>query len=244
MAFSKITDEQVAELRSRIGKPITRVTEPFYREVNVDAARNYAHAIGDNNPLWLDREYAARTRWGGLLAPPTVLYSTENTVSGAVEGLAGVHAMFAGTDWRWFEPIRVGTVMRTVSTLKDMVEHKTRFAGRSFQQIYHVQFFDQHDTKLAEAALAGKPLKQTVWGGIREGMNDLVNVNPVIPETARKIVAAKKAEIAGGMQVFTGPIMGQDGSIKVAAGKSLTDKEIDSINWYVEGVEGQLPGQK
>ena len=121
MAFSKITDEQIAELRSRIGKPVTRVTEPFYREVNVDAARNYAHAIGDNNPLWLDREYGARTRWGGQLAPPTVLYSTENTVSGAVEGLAGVHAMFAGTDWRWFEPIRVGTVMRTVSTLKDMV---------------------------------------------------------------------------------------------------------------------------
>jgi hypothetical protein len=29
----------------------------------------------------------------------------------------------------------------------------------------------------------------------------------------------------------------------VAAGKTLTDKEIDSINWYVEGVEGKLPGK-
>lgn len=151
MAFAKITDEAVAELRSRIGKPLTRVTAPFYREINDDAARNFAGAIGDDNPLWLDAAYGARTRWGAQLAPPTILYSTENSVSGAVEGLAGVHAMFAGTDWRWFEPIRTGTKMRTVAALKDMVEHKTRFAGRSFQQIYHVQFFDQRDTLLAEA---------------------------------------------------------------------------------------------
>ena len=42
-------------------------------------------------------------------------------------------------------------------------------------------------------------------------------------------------------KVFAGPIKAQDGSTKVAAGQALTDKEIDSVNWYVEGVEGQLP---
>ena len=95
---------------------------------------------------------------------------------------------------------------------------------------------------MAEAALAGKPLKQTVWGGMKDGMNDLVSVNPALPEAAKKLVAEKKAAIASGkLAVFTGPIKGQDGSIKIADGKSLTDKEIDSINWYVEGVEGQLP---
>ena len=151
MGFSKITDEAIAELRSRIGKPITRVTQPYYREINGDAARHFALAIGDDNPLWTDPDYGKGTRWGAQLGPPTMLYSTENTVSGAVEGLAGVHAMFAGTDWRWHEPIRVGTTMRTVATLKDMVEHQTRFAGRSFQQIYHIEFFDQHDKRLAEA---------------------------------------------------------------------------------------------
>ena len=25
--------------------------------------------------------------------------------------------------------------------------------------------------------------------------------------------------------------------------KTLTDKEIDSIDWYVEGVEGKMPGK-
>jgi acyl dehydratase len=151
MSFSKITDEAIAELRSRIGKPITRVTAPFYREINGDAARHFAHAIGDDNPLWSDPDYGRSTRWDGQLAPPSILYSTDNVVSGAVEGLAGVHAMFAGTNWKWHKPIRVGTTMKTVATLKDMVEHQTRFAGRSFQQIYHVDFFDQQGTKLAEA---------------------------------------------------------------------------------------------
>jgi simple sugar transport system substrate-binding protein len=105
-----------------------------------------------------------------------------------------------------------------------------------------IEIWGGYYVKVAEAALAGKPLKQTVWGGIKDGMNDLVSVNAAIPDAAKKLVAEKKAAIAAGkLAVFTGPIKGQDGSIKVAEGKTLTDKEIDSIKWYAEGVEGQLP---
>jgi basic membrane lipoprotein Med (substrate-binding protein (PBP1-ABC) superfamily) len=106
-----------------------------------------------------------------------------------------------------------------------------------------IEIWGGYYSKVAEAALAGKPLKTTVWGGIKDGMNDLVSVNPAVPDAAKKSVAAKKAEIvAGKWAVFTGPIVGQDGkTIIVPAGKSLTDQEIDSIKWYVEGVEGQLP---
>ena len=151
MQFSKISDEAVEELRSRIGKPVQRVTRPTFTEINEDAARLFAVAIGDDNPLWADSDYAASTRWNGLLAPPSILYSTDNVASGAVEGLPSVHAMYSGTNWQWFEPIRVGTKMRTSSTLTGMVEHQTRFAGRAFQQIYTTEFFDQNGTKLAEA---------------------------------------------------------------------------------------------
>ena len=108
-----------------------------------------------------------------------------------------------------------------------------------------IEVWGPYYTKVAEAALAGKPLKTAVWGGIKDGMNDLVSINSIVPDPAKKMVADKKADIkAGKFAVFAGPIKGQDGSIKVAAGKTLTDKEIDSINWYVEGVEGQLPGAK
>ena len=108
-----------------------------------------------------------------------------------------------------------------------------------------IEIWGGYYSSVAEAAIAGKPLKKPVWGGIKEGMNDLVSVNPAIPDAAKKLVAEKKAAIAAGkFAVFAGPIKGQDGKDKVPAGKSLSDKEIDSVNWYVEGVEGSVPGAK
>ena len=107
-----------------------------------------------------------------------------------------------------------------------------------------IEVWGGYYTKVAEAALAGKPIKTTVWGGIKDGMNELVSISGIVPDPAKKMVAEKRAGIVSGkFHVFAGPIKGQDGSIKVAAGKTLTDKEIDSINWYVEGVEGKLPGK-
>lgn len=151
MAHSLITTESVAALRARIGQPVRRVTPPFYTEVNADAASRFAWAIGDDNPLYHDPAHAAGTRWGGQLAPPTILYSLENTVSGAVEGLPGVHAMFAGTDFRWERPVAVGTRFRTESVLHDIVEHRTRFAGTAIQQIYRIRFLDAEGRLVAEA---------------------------------------------------------------------------------------------
>ena len=107
-----------------------------------------------------------------------------------------------------------------------------------------IEVWGGYYTSVAEAALAGKPIKHTVWGGMKEGMNDLVSVNRSLPEAAKKLAAQKKSEIVTGkFHVFQGPIKGQDGSFKVPAGKTLTDKEIDSIDWYVEGVEGKVPGK-
>ena len=146
-----ITDEALDRLRERIGLPVKRSTPPFYSEINVDAARHYANGIGDNNPLYNDPAYGEASFWKRSLATPTILYSTNNEVGGAVEGLPGVHAMFAGTDFTWHRPVEVGTRIRTESKLKDLVEKQTRFAGRSIQQIYTVKFFNQIDDLIAEA---------------------------------------------------------------------------------------------
>jgi len=96
--------------------------------------------------------------------------------------------------------------------------------------------------RVAKSAVAGKPVTENVWGGMKEGLNQIVSFNTVVPEALRKSVAAKQSDIVSGkFAVWAGPIKGQDGSAKVPAGKTLTDKEIDGLNFYVEGVEGQLP---
>jgi acyl dehydratase len=149
--FPKITERGLDELRQRIKTPITDTVEPWCYEATRDNIRHYAHGIGDDNPLWCDPQYAAATIYGDIIALPSFLFATSRIVSGYVGGLSGVHAMWAGADWAWHKPVNRNDVITTEQHLKDLVEHETRFAGRAIQQIYHVNFFNQHGDLVAEA---------------------------------------------------------------------------------------------
>jgi len=150
-SFPKITDHDLDALRRRIGLKIENTVEPWCYEATRDNIRHYAHGIGDDNPLWCDPEYAAKTQYGGIIALPSFLFSTSRIVSGYVGGLPGVHAMWSGADWSWHKPVRRNDVISTEAYLKDLIPHETRFAGRAVQQIYHVDFFNQEGDKVAEA---------------------------------------------------------------------------------------------
>ena len=149
--FPKITEEGLADLRSRIGVKIENTIEPWNYEASRDAIRHYAHGIGDDNRLWCDPEYAAKTKYGTLVALPSFLFTTSRLISGYCGGLSGVHAMWAGADWTWHKPVLRNDAISTEAHLKDLIEHQTKFAGRSFQQIYHVDFFNQSGDMVAEA---------------------------------------------------------------------------------------------
>ena len=96
--FPVISEKELDKLRQRIGVKITKTEEPWITEINIDAIRHWALGIGDDNPLWLDPEYARKTRYGCIIAPPTILYATNRVISGHVGGMPGIHAMFAGTN--------------------------------------------------------------------------------------------------------------------------------------------------
>src|SRR3974377_918561 len=147
--FPKITEKGLNALRKRIGVKITDTIEPWNYEATRDAIRHYAHGIGDDTPLWTDPAYAAKTKLGTIVALPSFLFSTSRIVSGYCGGLSGVHAMWAGANWDWYKPVLVGDAISTEAHLKDLIEHKTRFAGRAVQQIYHTDFFNQTGDKVA-----------------------------------------------------------------------------------------------
>ncbi|UCG84626.1 MAG: MaoC family dehydratase N-terminal domain-containing protein, partial [Dehalococcoidia bacterium] len=53
-----------------------------------DAIRQFCNGIGDENPMFRDPEYAIRTRWGHIIAPPMFLYAV--AAPQGMEGLPGV----------------------------------------------------------------------------------------------------------------------------------------------------------
>jgi acyl dehydratase len=83
------------------------------------------------------------------MAPPTILFAASRVASGYVSGLPGIHAMFAGADFRFTKAPGAGDRLRTRAVLKDVVERPSRFAGRSLQQIYEVSFSDETGSPLA-----------------------------------------------------------------------------------------------
>jgi len=79
-------------------------------------------------------------------------------------------------------------------------------------------------------------------GGIKEGMVVMAGWGAMVPDDVKKLVAEKEAAIkAGTFAPFQGPVKTQDGKEVVASGKVMPDKDIANMNYYVEGVEGQLP---
>ena len=149
--FPKITTEAMDALRRRVGVKIGATLEPWCYEATRDNIRHYAHGIGDDNPLWCDPAYAAKTRYGDIVALPSFLFTTNRIISGYVGGLPGIHAMWSGADWNWHKTIARNDVISTESHLKELIEHETRFAGRAVQQIYHVDFYNQQGDLIADA---------------------------------------------------------------------------------------------
>jgi len=97
-------------------------------------------------------------------------------------------------------------------------------------------------TKTAQEVMEGVWESTSVWGGLAEGMADIAPLNDKVPaDVAKQVEEAKAAIIDGSFHPFQGPIRGQDGEVKVPEGETMTDKELTTMEWYVEGVVGKLP---
>lgn len=81
------------------------------------------------------------------------------------------------------------------------------------------------------------------WVGMSDDylvLTPFENMSADVAKTAAKVAADIKS---GNNKIFTGPIKDNTGKIRVPAGKTLNDGELFStLNYYVEGVKGKIPG--
>lgn len=144
-----IDPEHLATLRARIGRRMTVRAEPYITEATRDAIRHWAAALGDQNPLWRDAEYARSWGYDDILAPPTILYAFDKQAIGYRGGLPGVHSFFGGTNWIWHRPIVRNAAITAEVVFKDLIERQSTFAEISLQQLSEVTFHDSEGAVVA-----------------------------------------------------------------------------------------------
>jgi acyl dehydratase len=118
--WNKRLDEFIARFNDERGvikvppPPFAIMDNEYERGINnelvtTDLIRHYADAIGDPNPVWRDPSYAAGTRWGGIIAPPTFesCISFGSSFGGRLR-VPGVHRLAAGNKHDYLRPFRPG----------------------------------------------------------------------------------------------------------------------------------------
>jgi acyl dehydratase len=106
---SLLTDE----IRALIGLEAS-FTAP--EELGRAAIRYFAIAIGDENPLYVDDEYARAEGYPSVIAPPTLVCETNQYMSGRPNGdgyighqwalpLSGLHAIRGGNEYEFHRPL-------------------------------------------------------------------------------------------------------------------------------------------
>jgi len=87
-----MTDDELDPLRARleacIGEPLSEFGPAVAPdEVNLPMMRHWVDALDDRNPVYLDAERGASTRFGGVVAPPAML-QTWTMQRPRIEGIA------------------------------------------------------------------------------------------------------------------------------------------------------------
>ncbi len=93
-----------------------------------------------------------------------------------------------------------------------------------------------------EAHIAGTFTGASHWLGIKDGVIKCSDWSKDIPvEAMDKIKAAEAAMADGSLAPFAGPVVKDDGTELAAAGTNLTDEQIWSMDWQVQGIVTPLP---
>jgi basic membrane protein A and related proteins len=92
-----------------------------------------------------------------------------------------------------------------------------------------------------KAVIDGSWKSEMSWDGMAEGTVMIAPFTNVPDDVAKMAADTSEAIKTGKLHPFTGPITKQDGSVVGEAGKGLPDGDILGMNWYVKGMDDQLP---
>jgi basic membrane protein A len=100
-------------------------------------------------------------------------------------------------------------------------------------------------TDAVKKMIAGDWKSNQYWGGWKDGIVGLSPIGPMVPDDVRKMAEDEAKKFEAGDEtvftIFTGPLKDNKGKDRVKDGVAMTGDEILTMNWFVEGVEGEIP---
>ena len=136
--MARTPEEILEEARNLIGTETPPRRGPY--PVEYYPIRRTCHMVGDHNPLFLDPEYAKKTRYGAVTCPPAMV----NHFSGPgawphsmMESMitvptAGKRAINLTVEAEWFKPVRVGDWLSEKHRLADVYIKPIRLDPKAF----------------------------------------------------------------------------------------------------------------
>lgn len=153
---TKSTSIDISEYATYFNKILPQ-PEQFRYQVTHDVIREYVYAIPDYNARYLDVEFARRTRWGSVIAPPGYLYAHGNPWwLGMLPGLkddAGnelTDASAATEEWELYKPVRPGDVILSQASLEGAEIKKSKKLGDCVLVREAVRYTNQHGDLVAK----------------------------------------------------------------------------------------------
>ena len=147
----KTPEEILEEARALIGMETEPV--PSRYPIEYDPIRRYCHMVGDQNPLFLDPEYAATTKYGGVIAPPFYIRNmsgpgrwpptSEASGISARVPTPGSRNVNLNTEFELLKPVRVGDQISKTQRLADVYIKSVRLDPKSFWMVYETIYRNQ-----------------------------------------------------------------------------------------------------
>ena len=102
--------------------------------------------------------------------------------------------------------------------------------------------WDEYYAKRIQAVMDGTWKVEPLWGGAELHMIALENI---YKDAKKEVVDDIKATYAKmekqQFKIFTGPIMDNEGKMRIAEGVTADDKMLTTMNYFVKGVTGKVP---
>lgn len=155
-SYGFLTEAGIDRLKQRIGVQYKKPEPPHNQEVTWDGSRHFAYGYGDDNPLWCDPEYAAKTRWGGLIAPPNFMYTMGEPmvpdhppeIKALLKGdpMAGLGSYQSQMEFEWWRPLKqADRLWKHTALVGVRVNEKSQFSGRSVAEIHSFIYRNQNN---------------------------------------------------------------------------------------------------